>query len=117
MWESFRNAWRADIGLLGISVDDLDAIAQYQGVVFSPGDILIVRTGFVPWYESASDDDRARVFSSCTFTGVKQGEQTQRWLWNNRFSGVAGDAVSWEGRLKWRAALNSVLYDAPALSH
>lgn len=76
---------------------NLAAIARYQGVNFAPGDVLIVRTGFVPWYESATDEDKARVFSDCTFAGVKQGEETQRWLWNNRFSGVAGDAVSWEG--------------------
>lgn len=82
---------------LGISAEDLNAIARHQGVVFLPGDILIIRTGFVLWYESATNEDKARVFASCTFAGVKQGADTERWLWNNRFSAVAGDAVSWEG--------------------
>jgi hypothetical protein len=41
-----------------ISVDVLDDIAKDQGLELRPADILIVRSGFTKWYDSASDEDR-----------------------------------------------------------
>ncbi|KPM46380.1 hypothetical protein AK830_g168 [Neonectria ditissima] len=79
-----------------ISLLDLQAIAAHQGLSFKPGDILIVRTGFCKWLQTATESDKAHVFSTLSFTGVKQGEDTEHWLWDNGFSAVAGDSVSWE---------------------
>lgn len=32
------------------------------------------------------------------FTGIKAGEATERWLWDNRIAAVACDTVGLEGR-------------------
>jgi kynurenine formamidase len=74
-------------------------MAAYQNVQFAVGDVLIIRTGFLDWYGDASEDQRATAFSQLSFTGVAQGDDTQRWLWNKRFAAVAGDSVSWERKL------------------
>ncbi|KAH7000569.1 hypothetical protein EDB80DRAFT_811794 [Ilyonectria destructans] len=79
-----------------ITVKDLKSIAEYQGLEFYFGDILIIRTGFLDWFESATVSAKADVFANITFSGVQQGEETERWLWDTGFSAVAGDAVSWE---------------------
>jgi hypothetical protein len=81
---------------LGITLEELESIAQHQEVSFEPGDILIIRTGFVKWYESNCEETRTEVFRKLLFTGVEQGEHVERWLWNNAFSAVGGDSVSWE---------------------
>lgn len=39
----------------GISGDQLDQCAQAQGVTVGPGDIVLVRTGHVPWYFELRD--------------------------------------------------------------
>jgi hypothetical protein len=80
-------------------VQDLEAIAKHQGVEFRHGDILIVRTGLVTWFRTSSEDEKARAFTELGLAGVKQGEETQRWLWDNRFSAVAGDGIGWECKL------------------
>ncbi|KIW77776.1 hypothetical protein Z517_07609 [Fonsecaea pedrosoi CBS 271.37] len=80
----------------GLSVQDMKLIAEHQGVQFSHGDILIIRTGFLKWYREAPEQARSDAFDALRFAGVQQGTETQRWLWDSRFAAVAGDAVSWE---------------------
>ncbi|KAF7555023.1 hypothetical protein G7Z17_g2519 [Cylindrodendrum hubeiense] len=76
-----------------ITVQDLQSIAAYQGLEFHFGDILIIRTGFIAWFEAATAPDKAEVFAKISFSGVQQGEETERWLWDTGFSAVAGDAA------------------------
>ena len=42
-----------------ITVDDLQACAQKQGVAFRVGDILIIRAGFIQKYNTVDNDARA----------------------------------------------------------
>ncbi|KAM0747641.1 hypothetical protein T439DRAFT_292799 [Meredithblackwellia eburnea MCA 4105] len=76
---------------------ELIEVAKYQGVDFRPGDILVVRSGFVKWHNEASTDERRKgTFERATYLGVRADEDAVKWLWNNHFAAVAGDAVSWE---------------------
>ena len=50
----------------------------------------------MPWYENATEEDRDRALADLKLAGVQQGQDTQRWLWNNRFSAVAADSLTWE---------------------
>ena len=80
-----------------ITVAGLLEVATEQGISFQPGDILIVRTGFTRWYLSLSEDERAALAKGPhTFAGVAQGHETLRFLWDNHFAAVAGDAPSFE---------------------
>lgn len=86
-----------------ITLEDLEAMAEDEGVTFQPGDILVVRSGFTKWYESAGEDDRKAKIQGARedikWTGVEGSERVIAWLWNHHFAAVAGDSISFEVRL------------------
>lgn len=78
-----------------ISVDDLEEVRQAQGVDFEVGDILLLRTGWIDWYQQAPQDVRtsaSRDGSRFLQTpGLAGGEAMAEWLWNHHFAAVAAD--------------------------
>ncbi|TVY42452.1 hypothetical protein LSUB1_G001739 [Lachnellula subtilissima] len=80
-----------------ISVEDLETAAREQGVEFKPADILIVRSGWVKWYEQADAQVRVKgARDGHEHVGVAGNEETVEWLWNHHFAAVAGDAIAFE---------------------
>lgn len=79
-----------------ITIADLEACAQRQGVLFQPGDVLVVRTGWTEALGGRSADEQGQLLSGFLATGVEGSENAARWIWNRRFSAVAGDAVAFE---------------------
>jgi hypothetical protein len=80
----------------GISVQDLEAIAEYQGTKFKQGDIVIIRTGFTEDLGAADVDEQARLVGTHQAIGVTGNRETAKWFWNKHFAAVAGDAVAFE---------------------
>jgi len=81
-----------------ITVEQLQAAADSQGVSFQTGDILLMRTGWIEWYLSLSRHDRFLLahrwpLQAC---GVRQGEDTLRFLWDNHFAAIAADCPAYE---------------------
>ncbi|WVQ82258.1 hypothetical protein IAT38_004386 [Cryptococcus sp. DSM 104549] len=81
-----------------ISASTLQACADFQGLSFLPGDILVVRTGYTEAVIDMPDEERdelrrREVNGSC---GVAQGEEVLRWHWENGFAAVASDTVAYE---------------------
>ncbi|TGO25680.1 hypothetical protein BPAE_0075g00350 [Botrytis paeoniae] len=94
-----------------ISVEIIKEIAREQGVVFKEADVLIARSGFVKWYEEANAEERIRGAKNAhEFVGVKSGEETGEWIWNQQFSAVACDTIGFEC---WPPEANSewILHD------
>ena len=80
-----------------ISVETLGAIAAEQRLEFHEGDVLIVRSGWVKWYEEASDEDRLKyITNGKEWVGVEGSQDTVEWLWNQHFAAVAGDTIGFE---------------------
>jgi len=81
-----------------ISLSVLKDIAKEQKVSFHPGDILIVRSGWVKWYEEHTDPElrMEKVQRGGEWVGVDGCEETCKWLWNSHFSAIAGDAIGFE---------------------
>lgn len=80
-----------------ITVPELLAAAREQGVRFQPGDILIVRSGWIAWYRGLDRAAREAVATPpYTAVGLAQGDATLRFLWDTGFAAVAGDAVAFE---------------------
>jgi kynurenine formamidase len=80
-----------------ITLADLMAIARDQGVTFSPGDILLIRTGWIKWYEENNEEQRLRyVTNGSAWVGVEGCQEVLEWLWNQHFAAVAGDSIGWE---------------------
>lgn len=87
-----------------MTVQDLEAIAEHEGVQFRPGDILIIRSGFTEGLgEAETGDDQNKLFATSMFTdgpkglaGVAATEESARWIWNKHFAAVAGDMIAFE---------------------
>lgn len=79
-----------------MTVSELDQVAQHQGLEFLPGDILIIRSGYLEWYEGATSQERLASMKNDQFIGVEPNDTTVEWLWNHHFAAVAGDMVGFE---------------------
>ncbi len=80
-----------------ITVEALQAAAQAQRVQFQPGDILLVRSGWIAWYLGLEQSEReALATTPHTAVGLAQGEEMLRFLWDQHFAAVAGDMIAFE---------------------
>lgn len=81
-----------------ITVKELDQVAEWQGVQFEQGDILMIRTGWIHNFTMYGDkvvehlDDPHE--PSCA--GLQACEETFKWTWNHHFSAVCSDNFSFE---------------------
>ncbi|KAH6874453.1 putative cyclase-domain-containing protein [Thelonectria olida] len=81
-----------------IPLHQLLAVVEDQKVEFTPGDILLIRTGWLSAYRALSIKEQAElphraVRSSC---GVEASEEVIRWHWERAFAAVASDTVAFE---------------------
>jgi hypothetical protein len=74
----------------------MKAIAEHQGVEFCYGDILVLRVGFIKWYEATPEAERNEQLAALGLAGAKQGEEMQKWIWDSRFAAVAADSFGFE---------------------
>jgi hypothetical protein len=80
------------------SVADIEAARADAGVELMPGDVLILRTGFVAWYSGLGPAERARISSrdELRACGIEHTEEMARYLWNSHACAVASDCPSLE---------------------
>jgi hypothetical protein len=74
-------------------------VAKEQRVTFRRGDILFVRIGLVQqWDNVMSSEEKLAYVQSADpqHAGVEGTEEMLRWIWDEGFAAVAGDAVSFE---------------------
>ncbi len=83
-----------------LTVGDLDATLQRQGVELAGGDVLLLRTGWVEWYErqpeavrQALGADGGEAFESA---GLEPSEAIAEWLWDHEVAAIAADNPSVE---------------------
>lgn len=76
----------------------LKEVAATQGTTFRQGDILFVRTGWVPAYEKLSEAECQELAAKSVppAIGLESSEETLRWLWDTGFAAVVGDQPSFE---------------------
>jgi hypothetical protein len=81
-----------------ISADGLQAAADWQGVRFQTGDILLVRTGWIEWYGGLNEAERVELAQPGRLraAGLIQSEESLRFLWDNHFAAAASDNPSFE---------------------
>lgn len=82
----------------GFAPADLEAVAAAQGTTIEPGDILLIRYGWIAWYESLDAAGREAIAGGVFFPapGLVQLEETAAWLWDHRISAVASDVPALE---------------------
>ena len=76
-----------------IAPEDVLGCLRDQGVEIEPGDILLLRTGWMSWYRSLDADQRATIAQpgGLAAPGLVPGEQTARLLWDLHVAAVAAD--------------------------
>lgn len=79
-----------------ISIEDLEAVAKFQGTEFKEGDILLVRTGFTEDLEGKNADEQTAQFGAGAISGVRGHVDTARWVWDRHFAAVASDTIAFE---------------------
>ena len=100
-----------------IPLSELLEAANEQGVSFHEGDILFIRSGFTRTYDQLTRDEQVqKSLAPPSFTGVESTVEVAKWIWDNKFSAVAGDffsspertnrlardPISWMGLSHWR---------------
>ncbi|RWB75888.1 MAG: cyclase family protein [Mesorhizobium sp.] len=76
-----------------ITVDEVDECLQRQKSRLEVGDVLLLRFGWIQWYEQIDDGMRSKLagperFAAC---GLARSEDTARWIWDKGVAAVAGD--------------------------
>ena len=83
-----------------ITLSELQGCAEEQGTTFQPGDVLLIRSGWVDTYNKMDENQRTKLGSvppnRCTFVGVEQSQEMIDFLHDNYFSAVGGDAPAFE---------------------
>ncbi|KIW84525.1 hypothetical protein Z517_03775 [Fonsecaea pedrosoi CBS 271.37] len=83
-----------------ITLAELRACAEAEGVEFKYGDILLVRTGWSAGYNqldaAGRQAYRTKGFHELAFAGVGCGEEVVEFLHDNYFSAVASDSPTFE---------------------
>jgi kynurenine formamidase len=82
----------------GITAEQLQAAADWQGLSFQTGDILLLRTGWIEWYDGLNEEQRTQLAEpgALRASGLAQREDSLRFLWGNHFAAVASDTPSFE---------------------
>jgi kynurenine formamidase len=82
-----------------VDVGDVEAALVAQDVQIRTGDILLLRFGWIAWYESTGYATRAAL-AATPFPGASPGlapeERTAEWLWNRHVAAVAADSPAVE---------------------
>ncbi|HVT75600.1 MAG TPA: cyclase family protein [Acidimicrobiales bacterium] len=74
-----------------IETEELDACLDAQGVALEPGDVMLLRTGWIEWYESMTPDERVAYSQDYSTPGMRPGRKTAAWLWNKHISALGAD--------------------------
>ncbi|WP_192909675.1 cyclase family protein [Gandjariella thermophila] len=79
-----------------IGIDVVDAAAAEHGVTPRPGDIVMIRTGWVAHHLGLDRAERARAVNPLRCPGLRQSHDTVAWLWDHRVALVATDTFAVE---------------------
>jgi len=90
-----------------IPVSDLDAALDWQGSTILPGDILMIRTGWLAYVRAQGN----RTGNSLQSPGLEQSEGTASWLWNHHVAVAAADNIALEA---WPATGSTLVVEAEA---
>lgn len=78
------------------TVADLDAALATQGAEVRPGDILMIRTGWLSFYAGLSPEGRREMPRRLRSAGLIQSHESLAWLWDRQVSVCAADNVGVE---------------------
>ncbi|MFE5563378.1 cyclase family protein [Amycolatopsis japonica] len=91
-----------------VTAQELDDTRAAQGTTVRPGDIVLIRFGWLHWYLTrASTEVKESLRTDQIHPGLEQSHDVLAWLWDHRISLVAADNFALE---RWPAAPDSPFY-------
>jgi kynurenine formamidase len=97
-WAQKNGIKRSPFETNAVLLSEIKAVVAENDIKLRHGDILFVRVGFTAQYNSLSAQEQ-QTFPDRQPGGLLGLEATQdsmRWLWENRFSAIASDAMGFE---------------------
>jgi kynurenine formamidase len=83
-----------------IEVEEIEATLAAQGIELETGDILLIRLGWIGWYEQQDGRTREALASmpvpGMKSPGVSAGRSTDEWLWDKHLAAIASDVPALE---------------------
>ncbi|KAL1612221.1 hypothetical protein SLS60_000445 [Paraconiothyrium brasiliense] len=82
-----------------VRLKDIEQIAKESGVTFRRGDILFIRIGMTKEWDTVMTTEQKEAYAAQSIpkhAGVEATQDVLRWIWDNKISAVASDAISWE---------------------
>ncbi|PHH66350.1 hypothetical protein CDD81_7405 [Ophiocordyceps australis] len=82
-----------------ITLQALKDMARQEAITFRRGDILLIRSGMVKHWDTHMKIEDKMTHAQETapsYIGVEGSEDVVRWIWDQGFAAVAGDAVAFE---------------------
>lgn len=85
---------------MSVPASDLEQVAEWQGLQGNwsrPGDILIVRFGWIEAFGKLNDTAKAAIVRGPgEWVGMKSDDESAEWLWNKKLAMVGGDNPAFE---------------------
>jgi kynurenine formamidase len=85
-----------------ITPAEIEAIASSEGIGIESGDIVLLRTGWLTWHKTLSQEQREAMRGHMTgddgieMPGLDAGMTTAAWLWDRQIAAMAADNVALE---------------------
>ncbi|EKG11136.1 Putative cyclase [Macrophomina phaseolina MS6] len=99
-WMDARNELFDAFSERKITIAELDEVAECQGLSGAwarPGDMLVVRTGWIRQYETLGQTEKNLLpVGNGTSIGLEASDDTLRWLWEKKLSLVGADNPAFE---------------------
>jgi kynurenine formamidase len=70
---------------------DVLSTLEAQGTEVEPGDVLLMRTGWLSWYRAQSAQTRAAMAAGFASPGIRPGVGSARMLWDLHISAIGAD--------------------------
>ncbi|OAP57931.1 hypothetical protein AYL99_08669 [Fonsecaea erecta] len=80
-----------------ITIMAVEEIAREHGITFRPGDVFLLRTGYVEDISQAkNEEEQIKMNSSVDSIGIEDTVEAVKWFWDQHFSAVAADNPGFE---------------------
>jgi len=79
-----------------VTAADLDAVAERQSVEIRPGDVVVIRLGWVPFFLALPVEERPKGRGRSGNPGLQQSHEVLEWIWDHRLAMVAADTSGLE---------------------
>lgn len=81
---------------IAYSPEDIEAVRRRQGVEYTTGSILLLRTGFISAYRDLGEVGRQDLAGELRAPGIEHTEAMARYLWDHQICAVASDTFAVE---------------------